>query len=263
MRARSTAAQAAEPAFQPPGARDFDLPPIFGAVTKPMVLVVLSVVIISVLFVVAARNLRLVPGRFQFAMELVYDFSRNSIAREQIGAKDFRPYIPLILALFSFVLVNNIFGLIPFVQFPTMSHIAFPVALAILVVFPLYHVVGIRRHGLFGYLRNQLFPRGVPAPVYLLIAPIEIFLRFFMDPLTLAIRVFAAMFAGHLLFLIFTMAGQYLLVEGSWVLKPVSALSFAVAIGLTFLEALVQVIQAFIFAALSAGYVGRALAEDH
>lgn len=249
--------------FTPPGANDFNLPALFGWVTKPMLLVVISVVLIAGYFLVTASRLRIVPSRAQFAAEYVYEFSRDRIARDQIGSADFRPYVPLLLSLFTFVLVNNIFGLIPLVQFPTMARMGFPVALAVFVVFPLYHFVGIRRHGLRKYLRNQLAPPGVPKPALLLVTPIEAFLRFFMDPITLAIRVFAAMFAGHLLLLAFAVGGQYLLLHAAAGLKPVSVVSFAFAVAVVFLEALVQVVQAYIFAALAAGYLGRALAEEH
>lgn len=249
--------------FVPPGAKDFFLPPIFGGVTKPMVLIFLSVVIIAVFFLLATRSFKLVPSKFQFIAESVYDMGRNTIAREQIGSHDYKPFVPLILSLFTFVLVNNIFGIVPLIQFPTMSHIGFPLALSVFVVYPVYHFVGFKRHGFRGYLKNQLFPPGAPKAVYLLLVPIEFFSKFIMNPITLAIRVFAAMFAGHLILLVFTLAGEYLLLEAGVWLKPVSLLSFAFAIAMTFLEALVQVIQAYIFALLSAGYIGMALASDH
>ncbi|RLK61402.1 F0F1 ATP synthase subunit A [Actinokineospora cianjurensis] len=254
---------AEEGTFIPPGAKDFDLPAIFGGVTKPMVLVVLSVIIILAFFLLASRKLAVVPGKFQFLAESVYDFGRNGIAREQIGSKDFKPFVPLILSLFTFTLVNNIFGIIPIIQFPTFSHIGFPLALSVLVVFPIYHIVGIRKFGLGRYLKKSVLPPGIPKPVYILLTPIEIFLKFFMDPITLAIRVFAAMFAGHLILLVFTLGGEYLLLEAGPALKPVSVIAFAMAIAMTFLEALIQVLQAYIFALLSAGYIGMALAEDH
>ncbi|WP_367135904.1 F0F1 ATP synthase subunit A [Saccharothrix sp. HUAS TT1] len=249
--------------FVPPGAKDFFLPPIFGGVTKPMVLVVLSVIIIAVFFLLATRSFKLVPSKFQFMAESLYDIGRNTIAREQIGGKDFQPFVPLILSLFTFILVNNIFGIIPLVQFPTMSHIGFPLALSVLVVYPVYHYVGFKRHGFAGYLKNQLMPPGAPKPIYLLLTPIEFFSKFIMNPITLAIRVFAAMFAGHLILLVFTLAGEFLLLEASALFKPISLVSFAFAIAMTFLEALVQVIQAYIFALLSASYIGMALASDH
>lgn len=254
----------ADDTFTPPGAVDFDLPEIFWWVTKPMVLVMLSVVIIAGYFLIATRKLTVVPSRFQFAAESIYDLGRNTIARERIGGQDFQPYVPFILTLFCFVLVNNIFGIIPLVQFPTMAHVGFPVALAFLVVYPVYHVVGIRRHGLRGYLRNQFVVPGVPKPVlWGLLIPTEVVLKFFFDPLTLAIRVFAAMFAGHLLVLVFVLGGEFLLLHAGPLLKPVSVLSFLLAIGVTLLEAFIQVLQAYIFATLSAHYISRSLAAEH
>ena len=242
--------------------RDFFPPAIVAGITKPMVLMVLSVVVIAAFFLIATSNLAIVPGKLQFAAESVYDFGRDTIAREQIGGKDFKPYVPLIVSLFTFVLVNNVFGIIPLIQFPTLAHSGFPLALLI-ILYPTFHIVGIRRHGLGRYLKNQLFPPDVPKLVYLMLTPIELFLRFFMDPLALAIRVFAAMFAGHLILLVFTLGGEFLLLEaGAW-LKPVSLLAFAFAVAMTFLEALVQVLQAYIFALLTANYIGRALATDH
>jgi F-type H+-transporting ATPase subunit a len=254
----------ADDSFRPPGAADLFPPPIFGAVTKPMALVVLSVVIIVTFFLLTSRDLKLVPSRWQFAAESVYDFGRNTIAREQIGANDFRPFVPLIVSIFCFVLVNNIFGIVPLVQFPTMAHLGFPAAVALLVVFPLYHYVGIRRHGLVGYLRNQFVIPDVPKVVlWLLLIPTEVILKFFFDPVNLAIRVFAAMFAGHLLVVVFTLSGEFLLLEAAPLLKPLAAVSFALAIAIILLEALIQVLQAYIFATLAAHFIGRALAAHH
>ncbi|GAA0515667.1 ATP synthase subunit a [Saccharopolyspora subtropica] len=248
--------------FQPPGADSFVLPPIFGGVTKPMVLVVLSAIIVGAYFVIATRNLKLVPGKGQFVAEFIYEFSRNKIAREQIGAKDFRPFVPLIFTLFTFILVNNLFGIIPIIQFPTMSRIGFPLALAA-VVYLVFHSVGFARHGFLGYFKHIMFPPGVPKPIYLLLAPIEFLQKFLFQPAALAIRVFAAMFAGHLILLVFTLGGEFLLLEASAGFKPVSVIGFAFAIALTFVEALIQVLQAYIFALLAANFIGAALAEGH
>lgn len=254
--------------FQPPGAGDFVLPPIFGSgywgsVTKPMLLVVLSVIIIAVYFLVATRKLKVVPTKGQFVAESIYDFGRNSIARDQIGSQDFKKFVPLIFSLFTFVLVNNLFGIIPVLQFPTMSRIGFPVALAVLVVYPVYHYVGIKRHGLGHYLKKELAPPGVPAFVLPLFSLIEFAQKFFLAPITLAIRVFAAMFAGHLIIAVFTLGGAFLLNEASGALKPVSVVAWIFAILMTFLEAFIQVLQAYIFAILSASYIGAALSAEH
>ncbi|MCU1683246.1 MAG: Conserved putative rane protein [Amycolatopsis sp.] len=253
--------------FVPPNAGDFNLPPLFGsgdwAFTKPILLVLLSVVIVAAYFLLSSRKLALVPGKNQFVAESIYDFSRNNIAREQIGSKDFKPFIPLILALFTFVLVNNIFGVIPIIQFPTLSHFGFPVALAVLVVYPVYHYVGFKRHGFRGYLKNQLAPAGVPGFILPLFSSIEFVQKFFMAPLTLAIRVFAAMFAGHLILLVFTAGGEFLLLHAPGALKPTSVVAFAFSLAMSLLEAFIQVLQAYIFAILSASYIGAALASEH
>ncbi|WP_205660456.1 F0F1 ATP synthase subunit A [Amycolatopsis antarctica] len=245
----------------PPGADSFVLPPIFGSVTKPMVLVVLSVIIIVTYFLLATRKMSIVPSKGQFAAESIYDFSRNTIAREQIGAQDFRRFVPLIFSLFAFLLVNNLFGIIPVIQFPTMARIGFPIAL-FLFVYATYHFVGFKKHGFGGYLKHIMFPPGVPKPIYVLLAPIEFAQKFVFQPASLAIRVFAAMFAGHLILLVFTLGGTALL-DASGPLKPVSLLSWALAIAMTFLEAFIQVLQAYIFALLAANFIGAALAEEH
>jgi F-type H+-transporting ATPase subunit a len=256
-------AHVAQDPFVPPGTQDFDLPPIVAGITKPMVLVVLSAVIVAGFFLIAMRKPQLVPGRLQFAAESVYNIGRNNIARDQIGAADFRRFVPLIVTLFCFILVNNLFGIIPLLQFPTFAHIGFPLALSVLVVYPVYHFVGIRRHGLGGYLKKELFPPHVPIPVYVLLTPIEFFTKFIMNPITLAIRVFAAMFSGHLLLLVFTLAGFWLLLDASAPFKPMSVVAWAFALALTFLEVLIMTVQAYIFAMLTASYIGMALASEH
>ena len=159
--------------------------------------------------------------------------------------------------------MNNLFGIIPFLQFPTMAKIGFPLALSVLVVYPVYHYVGFKRHGFTGYLRHATMPPGAPGPIYLLLIPIEFLQKFILNPITLALRVFAAMFAGHLILLVFTLGGEYLLLHAAGPLKPVSAVAWVFAIAMTFLEAFIQVLQAYIFAMLSAIFIGQALAEDH
>ena len=116
-----------------PGPADFDLPPIFSigelGVTKPMLMVILGAALVFVATYAMARPAAVVPGRLQFTGELVYGFVRNSIARENIG-EQYMKYVPYLFAVFTFVLVNNYYGVIPMFQFPTMSHIGYPAAIA-------------------------------------------------------------------------------------------------------------------------------------
>lgn len=261
----TTLATAPAPGFESPGVEDFQLPPIFPGVewlTKPILLLVLSVIIIVVFFRVAVRNLSLVPGKAQFLGESFHGIVRNSIARDMIG-HEFLKYVPFLTALFAFVLVNNLFGIIPFLQFPTFSHPGVPYALAGLV-WIIFTVVGIRHHGFGGYVRISTWPPDVPWWVRIVLTPIEFLSNIILRPVTLSLRLFGNMFAGHLLLLLFTLGGEYmLLVADDILLKVLSPFAFLMAIVFTFFEAFVQVIQAYIFTMLTASYIGTVLADDH
>jgi F-type H+-transporting ATPase subunit a len=247
--------------FTPPGVGTFIYPPIFGEVTKPIVQAVLAAILVIVYFQVATRRLRMVPTRGQFIAESLYNTARNTMARDQIGGKDFKPFIPLVLGLFTFILVNNLFGIIPPFQFPTMSRIGFPLALA-LFVYVAYHYAGFRKHGFVGYIKHAALPPGVPVFIAPLIIVIELLQKFLFQPLSLALRVFAAMFAGHLILVLAVVGGEFLLFSGS-ALVVAAPFAFVAAIGFTFLEALVMVIQAYVFALLAAVYIGAAVSTEH
>jgi F-type H+-transporting ATPase subunit a len=247
--------------FTPPGAGLFEYPPIFGAVTKPMVLAVLSLIIVAAVFTLGTRKLSIVPSRFQFGLESFYNIPRNTMARDQIGSEDFKRYIPLILGLFSFILVNNIFAIIPVIQFPTLSRIGFPIALA-LFVYVFYHYAGFRKHGFVGYIKHAALPPGVPIFIAPLIVVIELFTKFIFQPVSLALRVFAAMFAGHLILVLAVVGGEFLLFSGS-ALVVAAPFAFIAAIAFTFLEVLVMIVQAYVFALLAGVFIGAAVSTDH
>jgi F-type H+-transporting ATPase subunit a len=186
---------------------------------------------------------------------------RNDLARDVIG-HDFMRFVPYLFTLFTFVLTNNIFGIVPLLQFPAMSHVAFPYVLAIFTFF-VFHYVGIRKQGFFKYLKEIAFMPGVPKPVYILLTPIEIATFFIVRPLTLSLRLFANMFAGHLLLLVFIMGGDYMMHDSHLIMKLFSPFSFAFGIALTFFEFMVQCLQAYIFTLLTALYIAGALADEH
>ena len=249
--------------FVPPSSNDFELPPIFGDnvyTTKPIFLVFFSVILISTFFILAARKSAIVPSKLQFAGESVYSFVRENLAKEVIG-HDFLRFVPYLFTLFTFILVNNIFGIVPIIQFPTMSRISFPYVLAI-SVYLVFHYVGIRKQGAFKYFKEIMFMPGVPKAAYILITPLEILTFFVVRPLTLALRLFANMFAGHLLLLVFILGGEHLL-QGVIGLKLISPFAFSVGIVLTFFEFMVQCLQAYIFTLLAALYIAGALADEH
>jgi F-type H+-transporting ATPase subunit a len=255
---------AAGAGFHAPGVQDF-WQPLIGdgafAVTRPMVVMVLSVALISAVLLSVTRRLTVVPSKGQAVTEAVYNITRNSIARDIIGSRNFRPYLPLLFALFVLILVNNLLGVVPPVQYPTMARVAFPTALA-LVVFVLYLFLGFRRKGVLGYIKS-LLPPGLPAWIVPLVFFLELLTYFVTRPVTLALRLFGNMFAGHILLLLMTLGGEYMLLHGGPALKVLSIGPFAMSFVLTIFEILVEFLQAYIFTLLAALYIAGSLADEH
>jgi len=249
--------------FEPPSAADFQFAPIFGdsiLFSKPVFLVALSVILIASFFIISARKAAIVPSRLQFAGEGVYSFVRNSIGQDVIGP-EFMRFVPFLFTLFTFVLCNNLFGIIPFLQFPSMSRIGFPIALAVFT-YVVYHYVGIKHHGLKKYVKDICFMPGVPKWIYIILTPVEFATYFIVRPATLSLRLFANMFAGHLLLLVFTLGGEHLLAS-TILMKILSIFSFGFAVGLSFFEFGIECLQAYIFTLLTALYIAGALADEH
>jgi F-type H+-transporting ATPase subunit a len=261
-----TAAEGGDGEFVPPGPSSFDLPPFTNIggfeVTKPMGLVVLSAVIVIGFTVLSSRKAEVVPGRLQFAGEAVYGFVRNSMARESIGGEHFMKFVPYLFSLFLFILVNNYYGILPFLQFPSFSRIGFIVPLAI-ITWLLYIGAGIYAHGPFGYLKHATVPGGVSGPILLLLVPLEFISNILVRPFTLTLRLFGNMFAGHLLLILFATGGAALLTSGNIGYGVVGVLSFGLGIAVSFLEMLVMFLQAYVFTLLASMYIGEALADEH
>jgi F-type H+-transporting ATPase subunit a len=249
----------------PPSVHDFYLPSLVpGAgpwLTKFTLLVWVAVALILIFFLVAYRDPKLVPTRLQWLAESIYGFARNDVAGEVIGHDGLR-FAPYLASLFCFILVTNVFGIVPFLQVSPNSHIAFPAVLAILS-YVLFMYLGFKKHGFLGYLKATLIIPGVPWPMLFLVAPLELVSTFVLRPFTLALRLFANMFAGHVILLVFTLGGFVLLNAQSLFIKPISLLSWAMAIALTFFELIVAALQAYVFALLTASYVQGALADEH
>jgi F-type H+-transporting ATPase subunit a len=140
-----------------------------------------------------------------------------------------------------------------------MSRIAFPAAL-MLMVYVTYTYLSIKRMGLGGYFRSMV-PSGVPLWILVLLAPVEVAQYLLVRPFTLAVRLFANMFAGHILVAVFTLASWYLFQLGIGLLF--SATSFLLTIALTLFEMLIQALQAYIFTILTAQYIGGAYEAAH
>lgn len=254
--------------FCPPGTESFIYKPLvswrwFGIhfeITKITLLVWFAVVAISVLFLAATRNPKIVPGRGQWMAESTYEFVRNGVGEEVIGPEGVR-FAPYLTTLFLFIVVTNIYGILPLAQISPSAHIAYPAFLAV-ISWIIFNWVGIRKQGAGKYFRGILFPPGIPWPIYILLTPIEFISTLIVRPITLAVRLFANMFAGHLLLLVFTLGGVYLLSVHNFS-KIFSIPAFLMAILLTFFEFIVQLLQAYVFVILTASYIQGALAEEH
>jgi len=251
--------------FESPGVHSFNLPPIFDSapwLNKYMVQAVISLVLIMGFWLVMSRKRALVPSKAQFLGESAYMFVRNSIGRDMIG-HDFYKYVPLLIALFSFLLVNNLWGVFPLTLLPTASHVGWAYGLTALV-WVLYNAIGIRKFGFGGYLRHVTVPPGVPTWMFPLIIPLEFLSNILVRPLTLSLRLFANMFAGHLLVLVFVLGGEYLLLHSVPIVNKVAgAASLLFSLVIFALELFVQTLQAYIFTMLTAQYISSATAEEH
>ncbi|WP_127554103.1 F0F1 ATP synthase subunit A [Actinoplanes sp. OR16] len=250
----------------PPDVEDFYLPSIlpWGEhdnywFTKVTLLIWLSVALLIIFFLYAYRKPQLVPTKKQWIAESAYGFVRNNIAVDMIGPAGVR-FAPYLTTLFLFILVNNFFGIVPLIQMSPMSHIAFPTVLAA-ISYVMFIYVGMRHHGPLKYFKHALIP---PAPWFILplLIPIELFSNFIVRPFSLAVRLFANMFAGHMLLLVFTLGG-FAMINANVLLAPVSVLSWLLTIALTMLEFLVICLQAYVFTVLTASYVQGALADEH
>ena len=237
----------------------FELHPVLGAlgadlhISQSVVCMVISAALI-LLFLYAGMGRRaVVPGRFQAAAELFYEFIYN-MASDQIGHAGKR-FFPFVFTLFSFILFGNYLGLIPG-AFTYTSEIVVTAALAIMV-FVLAIVVSLMSHGL-GFFKHFL-PEGAPVAMAPLLVPIEI-LTFLSRPVSLSIRLFANMFAGHVMFEMF--AVFTIMLGGLHVVGPLLGVGpILVNIALMALELLVGALQAYVFAILTCIYLREAVAH--
>ncbi|ANS78650.1 ATP synthase F0 sector subunit a [Serinicoccus hydrothermalis] len=252
-----------ESGFHAPSPADF-WQPYFGPegweITRPMFVMTLVTIGLVALLTLGTKNLRLVPGKGQFLFETVYGFVRNDISRDLIGSKHYKRYVPFLLAIFFFVLANNLMGITPLVMLAPTAVIGVPIALTA-VVYVVYHLAGFRQQGFIGYFKHMV-PEGVPLVIRPVVLLLEIFSYFVTRPLTLALRLFGNMFAGHMILTLFVAGGWFLVQQGA-LMAIAGAGSFLMAFLMTFFELLIQVVQAYVFTLLAASYIGDGLAEGH
>lgn len=254
--------------FPAPTTEIFEYAPIwefnlFGVtfdLNKPMIMALMFSVIIVVFFVMAFGRAKLVPSKLQSVGELGYLFIRDQVSRETVG-KDGDRFIPLFFSFFFFVFVMNFLEILPGAQMPVTAYYAFPVALAI-TVWVIYMYLGMRHQGPWGFFKNMMFPPGLPFWIYFVLAPIELISTVIVRPFTLSIRLFANMFAGHILLTVFTVASLYLM-NISFIGIIGTTTSFLMTIIMTAFELLIEFLQAYIFTLLAASYIAGSLHAEH
>ena len=245
--------------FEPPCLVEWNTVGIQFCVNRQVLYLFITALIVVTLFVLAALRPGLIPRGIRNFVESIVEFVRNQITLEVIGP-DGLPWVPFLTSLFAFILVGNLFAIIPGINYPVTSRMAIPALLAA-IVWVIFNAVGVRSQGAGGYLKSVLFPPGVPKPIYILLTPIEFVSTFLVRPLTLSVRLLANMMAGHLILTIFFLGTAYLLAKPTTI--PFAIPAFALAVGLTAFEILVAILQAYIFTILTAVYIAGAMHPEH
>jgi len=185
-------------------------------------------------------------------------FGLGFVIGPAIGPDGMR-YLPMLLSMFFFIFITNLFEVIPTAHMPANARMANPVVLA-LITFVMYVGVGLKHHKLH-YLKEALFPPGVPKALYILVTPIELLSTFIIRPFSLAVRLFANMLAGHILLVTFSVL--CITLWGFSILNLVNLIAFPMLVAFTGFEFMVAFLQAFIFALLTAVYIGGSLHPGH
>src|SRR5579884_1529378 len=240
------------------------------SINRAVVYLFLAAALTVLTMVFISRRMRMRPNRVQTAVEFAYAFIRDQITKDNMSDSEAAKWFPFLAALFLFLWWSNIIGYLPlptnseekfnlfgahipaFALYAATANISVPLALAV-VVFLVFNWEGIRTQGPFGYLKS-LIPAGVKGPMLLLVFPLEV-ISTFMRLISLTVRLFANILAGHMIILF--MAGGLAVILGlsflGWFTMPVGVAVYLFELGL------IATLQAFIFATLAAIYIGGAV----
>jgi F-type H+-transporting ATPase subunit a len=220
-----------------------------------------AVIALILVFWLGTRRMKLVPGRGQSLIEMGLDFVRVNIVEDLLGKKDGTRFLPLITTIFFLVLFMNIMGIIPLANVAGTSVIGLPLVLAV-IAYITFIYAGFKKRP-WGFIKNSLFPSGVPWFLYVIVTPIEFISIFVLRPVTLTLRLLMNMVVGHLLLVLFFAGTQFFFfTSDSWfVLFGAGTLVFGFVF--TLFEILIAVLQAYIFALLTTVYVQLGMAEEH
>ncbi|MGB0800557.1 MAG: F0F1 ATP synthase subunit A, partial [Ilumatobacteraceae bacterium] len=185
---------------------------VVPSVNKIALIAIAAVVVASVVFLLAGNaDGSTAPRGVRNLAESIVEFIEGQIIMPTMG-RDGLGWTPFLMSLFSFIYLCNVPGVIPIIQMPATARMAIPLFLSLLV-WVIFIGVGFKHQGI-GYLKNSLFPPGVPAALYLLVTPIEFISTFLVRPFSLTVRLFANMLAGHILLVTFALLTEELVQGG-------------------------------------------------
>jgi F-type H+-transporting ATPase subunit a len=253
--------------FEPPSIAEF-FPPIVlfegtpFAMNRIMIIRVLVLIVLVAFVVLGTRNLKVVPSRLQSLVEFPFTFVRVNIAEDILGKREGRRFLPLLTTIFFTTIGMNVTGVIPGLNVAGTSVIGLPLLMAVIVWFSFVYA-GLKKHA-GTFLKNSLFPPGVPWPLYLIVTPIELVSTFILRPITLTLRLTMNMLVGHLLLVLFFSATWFFFFQQGPNLFTVFGIgTFAFGFAFTLFELFVAALQAYIFTLLTAVYLQLSLAEEH
>jgi F-type H+-transporting ATPase subunit a len=233
---------------------------VFTSFNKIGIIAVLAAVIGSVVFLLAgSKDHKTAPTGVRNLAETAVEFIEDGVIMQTIG-KEGLGWTPFLLAMFIFVYLCNLPGIIPFFQMPATARIAIPLFLSLLV-WVIYNGVGLKHQGV-GYLTHMLWPPGVPVALKPLVGIIEFVSNILIRPFSLTVRLFANMLAGHILLFTFALLTKELVQGSSAILKPVGILPFFMLVFLTAFEVLVGFLQAYIITILTAVFIGTSMSHE-
>lgn len=220
----------------------------------------IAAAVVAIIFMMVAAKAKLKPGRGQMLIEIVMDYLRKNIGIELLGTARGKRYAQILAFVFFSILAMNITGIVPGINIAASSVVSVPIVFAVFS-YVVFIVAGIKSRGGATFFKEQLFPPGVPWPVYILLTPIEFVSTFIVRPATLAIRLLSNMIAGHVL-LALTYFGTQMMMLAVMAMKPLMVATFAASIAITLFEIFVSVLQAYVFTILTAVYIKMSV-ESH
>ncbi|WP_330252544.1 F0F1 ATP synthase subunit A [Nocardia sp. NBC_00565] len=252
--------------FHAPSLSDFFPPAVLFEGTpfeldRLMLIRLLMTAVLVLVMVLALRNPRIVPSRLQNIAETGLVFVKDQICDEVLGKESGRKYFPLIATIFFAVLFLNFSGIIPGLNISSNARIGMPLVLA-LIAYLTFNYVGIKKYGFVTYMRSSIVVPNVPPALHVLLIPIEFVSTFILRPFTLTVRLMANMLAGHIMLVLFFSATWFFLFDAAAWMKVFSPFSLLAGLGFTLFELLVIFLQAYVFALLTAVYIGLAQHAD-